>query len=372
MKKRADGRYCKQIIIGYQSDGKRKTKTLYGKTIREVEAKERELRQELERGIYVENKNISVSEWADEWLSVYKDSVSNNTYRRSEQIVKNQIKPLLGDFKLTLLRLNTVQKTLNSLAATHSLSTIKKVKITLNMMYNYAIRSQCAYINPCIGLTIPKGKQKIVNAIPTHYIPYLNEFCKTYKHGAFIMTLLYTGIRRGEIAALLNRDINVFDNCIYINKAMEFMNNRARVKEPKTKSGVRAIPILTALKPYLKTGQNPNDYVFKNELGNHHTETSLKRLMESFNKEFNEFMKENCVDYQEEHITMHQFRHTYATILYEAGVDVKTAQCYLGHSTVTTTMDIYTHLSSRHKTLNADKLNAYVSQSKVSQMTFCG
>ncbi len=75
-------------------------------------------------------------------------------------------------------------------------------------------------------------------------------------------------------------------------------------------------------------------------------------------------MKENCVGYQEEHITMHQFRHTYATILYEAGVDVKTSQCYLGHSTVTTTMDIYTHLSSRHKTLNADKLNAYVSQSK--------
>ncbi len=108
MKKRADGRYCKQILVGYHSDGRKKTKTIYGKTIREVEKKERELRSELEQGIYVDNKNILISQWADEWLSVYKGSISTNTYRRYEQMIKNQIKPLLGDIPLVKLRLNTV------------------------------------------------------------------------------------------------------------------------------------------------------------------------------------------------------------------------------------------------------------------------
>ena len=62
---------------------------------------------------------------------------------------------------------------------------------------------------------------------------------------------------------------------------------------------------------------------------------------------------------------MHQFRHTYATILYKAGVDIKTAQSYLGHSSIDVTMDIYTHLDQKHKALNADKLNQYLSPTNI-------
>ncbi len=183
-------------------------------------------------------------------------------------------------------------------------------------MYNYAIRSQYAYINPCIGLTIPKAKQKVVEAIPTQYIPYINEFCKTYRHGAFIMTLLYTGVRRGEIAALKWGDVNIFANCININKAMEFVNNIPNIKAPKTKSGTRSIPILSALLPYIKKPHNDtlDDFVFKNKSGNPHTETSLKRLFDSFNKEFNEYMMENYDGYEKEHFTMHRFRHPYVKL----------------------------------------------------------
>ena len=80
-KKRADGRYCKQILVGYQPDGKRKMKTLYGKTIKEVEKKERELREQIESGINVID-NITVGEWADIWLKTFKSNIANNTYTR--------------------------------------------------------------------------------------------------------------------------------------------------------------------------------------------------------------------------------------------------------------------------------------------------
>ena len=61
-------------------------------------------------------------------------------------------------------------------------------------------------------------------------------------------------------------------------------------------------------------------------------------------------------------ITMHMFRHAYATLLYKAGVDIKTAQTYMGHSSITVTLNIYTHLDLRFKEVNASKLNEFCSQ----------
>ena len=75
MKKRADGRYCKQVLIGYQPDGRKKYKNIYGLTIKEVEKKERELRCKIEQGRYIENQNITIAEWAKEWLNTYKTDV---------------------------------------------------------------------------------------------------------------------------------------------------------------------------------------------------------------------------------------------------------------------------------------------------------
>lgn len=63
-----------------------------------------------------------------------------------------------------------------------------------------------------------------------------------------------------------------------------------------------------------------------------------------------------------EAFTAHQLRHSYATMLYDAGVDVLTAQKYLGHADVQTTMKIYTHLSARKEQGSIEAWNTYVSQ----------
>jgi len=100
MKKRSDGRYCKQVLIGYNPNGTRKMKTIYGKTIKEVEKKERDLRIEIENGNLI-LKNISVSDWADEWLITYKTAdLSHYTVRRYKSVIKNQIKPFFGTYEI--------------------------------------------------------------------------------------------------------------------------------------------------------------------------------------------------------------------------------------------------------------------------------
>ena len=78
MKKRADGRYCKQIQVGYKPDGTRKMKTVYGKTIKEVEKKERELRSQIDKGLSI-SRDMMVAEWADEWIKIYKSGNPKRT-----------------------------------------------------------------------------------------------------------------------------------------------------------------------------------------------------------------------------------------------------------------------------------------------------
>lgn len=73
--------YCKQILVGYKPDGKRQMKTIYGKTIREVEQKEREIREQIDMGIKVVDI-ITTGEWSDTWLKTFKSNIAHNTYTR--------------------------------------------------------------------------------------------------------------------------------------------------------------------------------------------------------------------------------------------------------------------------------------------------
>ena len=363
MKKRADGRYSKQILVGYKSDGRKDMKTIYGKTIREVELKYRKIMEKHDKGIPVSEKNITVKIWANQWLETYKKNVEANTFKSYKCAVENHIIPQFGYLKLSKLKLSDMQCYINNISDKYSVSTLKKIKITLDQMYKTAIQLQLVFINPVVGLSIPQKEKNEKSSISQENIKHIREFCKSYKHGAFIMTLLYTGMRRGEIAALTWGDIDFENNTISVNKAAEFIHNKPTIKAPKTKNSYRLIPILNVLKPYLvnKNNERNTEPVFKNVNKEMHTATSLKKLFENFNKEFNAYLKKlQGEEYSEVRFTMHQFRHTYATLLYYAGVDIKTAQSYLGHSSITVTMEVYTHLEEQFKNINADKLNNFV------------
>ena len=368
MKKRADGRYCKQVLVGHNPNGTRKMKNIYGKTIKEVETKERKLLEQLECGINVIHE-ITVGEWADIWLKTFKSNIANNTYTRYEGIISNQIKPIVGKVPLEKIRLDTLQAMINLLKEDLSPASIKKVKDVMFQMFKQAVKSRYIQFNPAEGIDVPKLIPSNRTEIPEDHVKRIERFCRSYEHGDFIMCLLYTGMRRGEILALTVQDIDFENGIIVVNKAIEFIHNSPNVKTPKTPRSNRTIPILSPLLPYLiraTKNKSKNDVVFSNKHGSVYDRSGIQMLFRDFNKQYNKFLEEenSISQITNVHFTMHQFRHTFCTTLYNAGIDVKMAQDILGHNSVNVTLDIYTHLSQKAKKISTDKLNEYIKKNR--------
>jgi integrase len=184
------------------------------------------------------------------------------------------------------------------------------------------------------------------------------------------MLMLYCGLRRGEIIALTWGDINIKERQIFVSKSATFNKNASSLKEPKSKAGKRIVPIPDIVLPCLQENAKRPLLVCPSQSGMLMTHAAFKRAWESYLHFLN--IKAGGRDASRSHpkvqfianITPHMLRHTYATMLYDAGVDVKSAQKFLGHAEVTTTLQIYTHLSEEKEQTAIDALNNHLNDEK--------
>lgn len=350
MKKRADGRYQVSIMVGYNDNGTPKRKVVYGKTQKEVNAKANELRMQHNMGIAIDS-NITVGEWAETWMKTYKSGVAYKTRIMYEGIIRNYINKYLGHMKLRDVKTAHLQKVVSEHES--KANTVRQFKLTISQMMEQAIINDIIVKNPAKGIIFPKVETKNPKrALDNQEIEKIKALALPPRDKCFIYVLLYTGARRGEVLALEKKDIDTEKLTICINKTVAFKGNKAEVKHsPKTKAGVRHIPILEPLKEvlfeYLET--IGDGILFPARDGGVMSEMGYKRMWERF-----------CNGMGTKEITAHYFRHNFATTLYNAGVDVKAAQVILGHSSISVTMDIYTHLTNQKKEVVTAQLNDYL------------
>lgn len=376
MKKRSDGRYCVSVSV----NGVRRY--VYGATLNETRDKAEQLRSDLRRG-FDPTAPDSFEWWANAWLEVKREDVGERFYAQYKTTAARLVGAFRG-YALNDIRPVTVQRFINDLADRNPTTgkpaarrTLELVKQTVNQIYGYAIQNRATEFNPANGVRIPKDAPAASRrALTAEEIAWINELPDDIRLKPAVMVMLYAGLRRGEVIALTWADVDLEDGCLTVSKSAEFPDNvHGRIKLPKTKSGIRTVYFGRTLKEYLAGLPRSDEYVCPAASGGMMTLSSFTRGWESVLSELNviscrdkttrdgaEIARQSRFDPRFKSglaidpITPHMLRHTFCTMMYEAGVDVLTAKEQMGHANISTTLQIYTHLSDAHKREEAKKL----------------
>jgi len=349
MKRRADGRYQKKIKL---LNGE--TKILYSNAKSEREATKDFNRMLQEIKITEENgqKFLYV---AEEWENAHFKNLTNNSLKSYVPASKD-VKAYFSDYYIKDIQPFHVNGFINDLIKKdYAFKTVKSRYSVLSLIFKHAILSQYCTSNPCQYVAVPKYLKKEKRQAASELdITKIKENALA-PFGFFALFLLLTGCRRGEALAITPKDIDFKNKTVHINKTVEWLGNKPNIKNsPKTDAGIREIPLADVLLEELKKRKKQR-YIFQNDKGELLDNSQVTRG-------WNNYKKISGIN-----ITPHQLRHGYATILFDAGIDIKTAQRWLGHSDIKTTLDIYTHLSEKRLASSSEKMLDFLNKDFLSK-----
>lgn len=376
VKKRPDGRYMMQIYLG-MVDGKRKYKSVYGATPKEVEAKAEEIRGMMGKGLDIVAQRDKFSQWADD---LYRIKAASGVTQGQKQNYYHTIewwKEQFAPYSISDVRADDIERALlwmqeNGYAA----RTINFYRSVITQIMERAV-GRAIQVNPAklvqlSGMGQPAEKRR---ALTEEEQQWIWDTPHRAQPAAIIMML--SGLRRGELSALTWADVDTVNQTITVNKTVEYPpDGKAYIRNmTKSAAGMRVVYIPRKLADYLDTLPRSNLLVYPSASGRMMTASAWKAVWQSYMAELNrkygqrtpadlERMKKpgrHKLDMTIPPITLHWLRHTFCTLMYFAGVDAVQACAQMGHADVTTTLKIYTHLDQQHKRRSMDKLDAYLS-----------
>lgn len=288
----------------------------------------------------IQSGNIKFINFAQKWLDDYaRVNLRERTIQGYKDYLNLRLVPYFGNMKLSDIQLYDIQKFLNSLSKELSSETIKKYKNCLSGIFNCAVKWGFLKYNPCSGVTIPKGLNTSVTPVflepeeVEHLLFYLSK--ENVKYQIIVRLALQCGMRRSEILGLTWNAIDFENQTISITQATSTIRGIGTIiSGTKNESSKRTIFVKKEILDLIEKLPNNNELIF----GYMHNDTVTKW--------FSRFLKKNNL----KHMRFHDLRHTHATLLIANGIDMKTVSSRLGHSNISTTMNIYTHtLSEKDK-----------------------
>ena len=352
-KARSDGRYQGKLLVGV-ADGKKQYKYVYGKTQKEVNDKLAVLRVELGKGADL-TQSMTLSFWVDRWLA-RADRTQTETWHRLCEARAKIWKDALGTVDISRITTADLEDVLLDLAKENPATgkpsgkkTLKEYASIVRRVFALAVQNRVITYDPSQYLpsykNAPQGRREAITDEQITAIRNTPHECRLP-----CLLMIYTGLRFGELAALTWSDVNLKENTITVNKSYDFKSQS--IKTPKTEAGVRIVPIPDILSVELTAA--PHDALFVcAHNGSMWTHNTWKNSFAGYLTQLGFTTTAHCL------------RHTYATILYEAGVDVLTAQHWLGHADSATTMGIYTHLREQKQSAAILQLNAHLTPKKL-------
>lgn len=334
---------------------KRKYYTFNG-TRREAEKFLTEKLRELDTGVLIDNKKIKFSEYLDFWIEEYcVKNLSITTLDGYKQNIEKHIKPILGNIyldKLTPLHLqNFYSDRLKNGKLNGNGGLSNKTVLTLHRIIHKALEQgvkwQLVIRNVADAVEPPKPKKYKANFLDEQEINILIQKSKNTNLYIPILIAICTGMRRGEVLGLTWNNVDLEKNSIMISQTLYSTSKGLVFSTPKTDSSVRKIAIPQALSKELKkhkTRQLKNKIKYGEEYKNINIVcTSDKGELinpKSFSRDFRKLLKNNNLPL----IRFHDLRHTHASLLVKMGTQPKEISNRLGHSNISITMDLYSHI----------------------------
>lgn len=359
----SDKRWVGSITL---ENGRRKV--FYGKTRKEVADKLRVALHEQQQGTLVTAPKQTLEQFLISWLeNTQRDSIRPRTYERYEELVRLHIVPALGRHELQKLSAQHLQALYRKkLDEGLSATTVNHFHNVLHKALDTAVKWNLVARNVCDLVSPPRRKRFEVQALTLEQVQKLLAATEGHYMEALFKLALATGMRRGELMGLKWQDIDLVKGTLQVRRVLSRVPSKLPGKgyveaEPKTQKSRRSIVIasfaLEALKQHrtrqleakLKAGAawEDHDYVFCTSVGTYLNPTrdmldQLKLLLK----------KAGLPD-----VRFHDLRHSAATLLLSVGVHPKVVQEMLGHSQISMTLDIYSHVLPNIQQDAASRLN---------------
>lgn len=253
--------------------------------------------------------------------------------------------------------------------------TQNKVRIMLLDMFNKAMIDELVNKNPAKGITIKRNEDIDRKVLTVEEQKEFFDCCKGTFYDNLFIVAVSSGLRMGELAALRLSDLDFENKTISVTRTLVYQKldgderKEFHLGPPKTKSSIRKVPMNRRCELALKKQIKQKNVIASRNIKN--VDDQFKDLL--FTTKFNTPL--NCQNFSDairkiidennlvkddldkmEYFGSHTFRHTFATRCFEAGIDAKTVQSYLGHATLQMTMDLYTHVLGNHQADEMEKL----------------
>jgi integrase len=318
-------------------------------SIRKAEALKTKLLTEVSKDNYTAPTKLTVEAYLKEWLSGLPGPVAPRTVQLYEYITRIHIVPAFGSRPLTQLRPAQIQSLYSSLLKSGlAPRTVQICHVCIHKALKAAVKTGLLAANPADNVTQVKPERHEIKTLQEKEVNVFLAAAKKTSYYPLFFTYLYTGFRRSELLCVRWCDVDLLGMTLSINRSMEYIHGVVTFKAPKTKASRRLIALTPKNCIVLRELRDARDKTRQeldlplttdNDLVFCHEDDGTPMLPDTVTHAWIKLVRRNGYY----GVRLHDARHTHASLLLKQGVHPKVVQERLGHSSISTTLDTYSH-----------------------------
>ena len=356
IRKRSDGRW-----EGRYTNCIGEVKSVYGKSKSDVRRDLKEITYNNDPKMFRDIRgDIELDIWFKHYIKIKKSMIKERSVNQIQLIYKTHISPVLGNILICLISPNDVINLITTLETKNLSQTyIENILTHTRAMFKFAAEEGVIARSPFLHVKKKRQIKKVRRNLTIIEVKHLLEVSKSMDYPMYLMicTMLYTGIRPGELCALKWNDFGTDFSCVKID---ESLTDSKFETSTKTISSIRTIPLIAFLQNEYKElfqykAPQFDEHVFMNRCKRPYKTDNIDQKFRHLKKCISEIYPND--DFSD--ITPHCLRHTFATAGINSGVPIKSMQALLGHANTRTLMDTYMHIEQNDQKVSINMIEEH-------------